>query len=86
MTYDGRTVTLSPSVGNWQKECGSHYIIDQNRVRWARRWSAEEIADGLANDRELKQMYYGEDPAPKAESGGQAGEQSGRSKKKRNRS
>ncbi len=60
MTYDGRTISLWPSVGNWQKDCGSHYIIDRNRVRWARRWSEEEIAAGLERDRDIKRDYYGE--------------------------
>jgi hypothetical protein len=70
MTFDGRTVSLSPSVGNWQKECGSHYIIDRNRVHWARQWSAEEISAGLADDRELKARYYSERSGAKAESEG----------------
>lgn len=35
LTFDGR-VTLSPSVGNGQFECGSHYLIRQNRVVWCR--------------------------------------------------
>src|SRR5688572_12061828 len=50
LEYDGKTVTLRPSVGNWQKECKSHYLITNNKVRWARRWSDEEIASGLIND------------------------------------
>lgn len=83
MTYDGRTVSLSPSVGNWQKECGSHYIIDQNRVHWARRWSTEEIAAGLAHDREIKERYYREGSAPKAKSKGQDPKHPGEPKKKK---
>lgn len=35
LTFDGR-VTLSPSVGNGQFECGSHYLIRHNRVVWCR--------------------------------------------------
>ena len=35
LTFDGR-VTLSPSVGNGQFECGSHYLIRQNCVVWRR--------------------------------------------------
>ena len=34
ITYDGVNVSLRPSVGNWSEDCGSHYIIDKNRVRW----------------------------------------------------
>jgi hypothetical protein len=60
MTFDGRSVTLDPSIGNWQKDCGSHYWIVENRIRWARRWSDEEISAGFKNDIRAKQEYYGE--------------------------
>lgn len=32
--YDGETVTLSPSIGNYQYHCKSHYWIKENRVIW----------------------------------------------------
>ena len=32
--YDGETVTLSPSIGNYQYPCKSHYWIQENRVIW----------------------------------------------------
>ncbi len=35
ITFNGR-VTLSPSVGNGQYACGSHYLIRDNTVRWCR--------------------------------------------------
>lgn len=60
MTFDGRSISIHPSIGNWQKECGSHYVIVESRVRWARRWSEEEISEGLKNDVQAKQDYYGE--------------------------
>lgn len=60
ITFDGRSVSIHPSIGNWQKECGSHYFIVENRVRWARRWSREEISEGLKNDIQVKQDYFAE--------------------------
>lgn len=30
---DGK-VTLSPSIGNFQMPCRSHYFIESNQVRW----------------------------------------------------
>ena len=33
--YDGETVSLSPSIGNFQFPCKSHYWIKENRVIWA---------------------------------------------------
>lgn len=33
--YDGETVSLSPSIGNFQFPCKSHYWIRENAVIWA---------------------------------------------------
>lgn len=56
--YDGKTVSLDPSIGNWSFPCQSHYWIRNNRVRWARRWTREEIEAGRANDRAVKAGHY----------------------------
>ena len=32
--YDGETITLSPSIGNYHFPCQSHYFIRNNRVEW----------------------------------------------------
>lgn len=48
--WDGPTVSVSPSVGNWSLPCQSHYLIRRNHIRWARSWSDEEIARGRAAD------------------------------------
>lgn len=34
LQWDGRTVSLSPSIGNFRLPCGSHYFIRNNRVVW----------------------------------------------------
>ncbi len=34
MLFDGETVTLHPSIGNWSFPCRSHYFIRENRVDW----------------------------------------------------
>lgn len=43
MTYDGDTVTLHPSIGNWSFPCKSHYWIRKNKVQKAPAWSQKEI-------------------------------------------
>lgn len=48
LTFDGERVSLFPSIGNWGFECQSHYWIEDNRVRWDRRWSRAEIEAGRA--------------------------------------
>lgn len=32
MSFDGETISLSPSIGNWKFRCHSHYIIRRSRV------------------------------------------------------
>jgi hypothetical protein len=51
LTFDGQTVSLDPSIGNWSLPCRSHYWIRKNRVVWARPWTPREIAEGRELDR-----------------------------------
>ena len=60
ITYDGVTVSLWPSVGNWSEECRSHYLIEQNIVRWSRSWSRAEVLGGRAMRRRDIKKYYGD--------------------------
>ena len=32
MSFDGETVSLRPSIGNWTLKCRSHYVIDRGKV------------------------------------------------------
>ena len=65
MKFDGQTVTINPSIGNWSFACQSHYILTYGRVRWADKWSRERIAVGRFLDRERKERHYkGESLAP----------------------
>ncbi|MBO5495650.1 MAG: hypothetical protein J5964_08030 [Eubacterium sp.] len=34
LTYDGEGITMSPSIGNFQFPCESHYYIRNNNVKW----------------------------------------------------
>jgi len=34
LNYDGQTVSLKPSFGNWLHECESHYCIINDKVVW----------------------------------------------------
>jgi hypothetical protein len=58
LIFDGKTISLDPSIGNWGFECQSHYWIRSNRVRWADPWSKEKIATGKAHDRLAKDRYF----------------------------
>jgi hypothetical protein len=66
LTYDGRTVSLYPSIGNWSFPCQSHYWIRNDRITWSRQWTSEEIAEGRASDQRRKEQQYGEKREHKA--------------------
>jgi hypothetical protein len=63
LTFDGKTITLDPSIGNWSFPCRSHYLIIKNRVRWAEDWSQSRIDANKAHDRWAKEKYYHADEA-----------------------
>ncbi|MFZ2205561.1 MAG: DUF6527 family protein [Minisyncoccia bacterium] len=58
MAYDGKTVSLDPSIGNWNFDCKSHYWINNSEVEWAGKWSKEEITRGKMNEKEKREKYY----------------------------
>lgn len=58
LIFDGKTVSLSPSIGNWNFNCQSHYWIKRNEIIYAREWDKEEIQFGRANDKKRKAKYY----------------------------
>jgi hypothetical protein len=55
--YDGESISLWPSVGNWSYECQSHYWIQQNQIEWAPRWSRDKIEKARARDRTDRERY-----------------------------
>jgi hypothetical protein len=60
LIYDGDTISLWPSIGNWQKPCRSHYVIRRDQIIWAKPWSDEKIAAGREHDQlELRRYYEG---------------------------
>ena len=58
LTYDGRTVSLAPSIGNWSFPCRSHYWIDEGIVRKARGFSEAEVALVRREARTRRDGYY----------------------------
>ncbi len=58
LTYDGESVSLSPSIGNWSYPCRAHYFIQHNRVVWAANMPQEAIAASRRIDRARKERQY----------------------------
>lgn len=55
--FDGDTVSVWPSVGNWSYPCQSHYWIEQNRIEWSSKWSPEKIEAGRARAKADRERY-----------------------------
>ena len=60
ITYDGKTISLAPSIGNWSLPCRSHYWIEGGNVRWARTLSETEVSLGRREARDRRYTYYRE--------------------------
>lgn len=64
ISYDGQGVTLSPSIGNWNSACSSHYWIRDNRVIWC----SEKIHEkGITKTQWLKRFSSRRKPKRKSE-------------------
>lgn len=69
ITYDGASVSMSPSVGNWALPCQSHYWIRSNRVEWAGKWDRAKIDGGRLRDLQDLDSFYTEDEGESQDGG-----------------
>ena len=58
LLFDGDSISLAPSIGNWGFRCRSHYWITKGEVVWAPQWSQRQIAATRVDDRINKRHYY----------------------------
>ena len=58
LTFNGVSISLYPSIGNWSFPCRSHYFIEYGNVRWSRSWSDREIAQGRQLGAMEKEEYF----------------------------
>lgn len=52
LTFDGETVSLSPSIGNISLDCRSHYFITHSAVRWMPALTGTEAMAAAHRDRD----------------------------------
>ena len=69
LIFDGKTVSLYPSIGSWSLPCQSHYFITNNKVVWAQKWTKKQIQRGRAQEAEARERYnaYMQHPMDAAE-------------------
>jgi hypothetical protein len=58
LKYNGKSITLEPSIGNWGFPCQSHYWIIKSEIRWAKQWDKKQVVEGIAKDSANKKQYY----------------------------
>lgn len=58
VSFNGESVSLYPSVGNWSLPCRSHYWISKGQIRWARGFSDEEVEMVRIRDQSAKEIFY----------------------------
>lgn len=58
LTFDGETISLYPSIGNWNFDCKSHYWIRNSQIVFARIWSQKEVDTGRNKDEKIKKKFF----------------------------
>lgn len=61
LKFDGETISLEPSIGNWSLDCKSHYWVTNNKVKWSSKWSTDEIEKVKVSDLEAKRDHFEKD-------------------------
>ncbi|MFA5296973.1 MAG: DUF6527 family protein [Lutibacter sp.] len=58
LIFNGKSVSLRPSIGNWSFPCQSHYWISENDIEWAPKWDKKMIKKGREESKYDKKRYY----------------------------
>lgn len=66
LIFNGESISLYPSIGNWNFKCQSHYWITNNIVEWAPKWTKRQIEEGNKRDQKIKGAYYKKDKKRKS--------------------
>jgi len=69
MSFDGESVSISPSIGNWSFPCRSHYFINKGHVIEADQWSQMQVEAGRRQDKINKAHFYKSVPPTREETG-----------------
>ena len=58
LTFDGKTISLHPSIGNWNFDCKSHYWITNSKVRFASKWGDYENKKSNKKNSRKKKPFF----------------------------
>jgi len=57
-TEENNCATLTPSIGNWQIPCQSHYWITDGQIEWSGKWTSKEIESGRKKEQDRLEKIY----------------------------
>lgn len=58
LTFDGESISLSPSIGSFDLTCSSHYWIRRNQVHWSGSISKQAIKARALHDVDDVQSHF----------------------------
>jgi len=56
--FNGKTVSLKPSIGNWNFDCKSHYWITNNEIKYASSWKDYQLGLEKKNEAKNKRKLF----------------------------
>ncbi len=57
LTFDGETISLYPSIGNWDFPCKSHYFIRNNRSVFVPNWEVKTTPKKNKKSKKKKSFF-----------------------------
>src|SRR5882762_2427885 len=86
LMFDGKNVSLRPSIGSWSLPCQSHYFITNSKVVWVPRWTKKQIEKGREKEARRKENYFSTAqsmPSPQAASASPGGRSKPKDKRRK---
>lgn len=58
LSFNGETISLYPSIGNWSFPCKSHYWIRNDEIIWSGKYSLREIDELHKKEKTSRERYF----------------------------
>jgi len=58
LKFNGESISLHPSIGNWSFKCKSHYWIREGEIIHCSTWDKKKINRGRKKDRKKKRKFF----------------------------
>jgi hypothetical protein len=58
ISFNGKSISLYPSIGNWGFDCKSHYWITDNKIKFAEKFTEKEIEIVRKKDKKNKWRFF----------------------------